>query len=282
MRKALRFTSGLQHTFNILSFLSISIAFLQVDAFTCPYYDPDIVCKTSNPRQCNVNLDCPAGSTCCPYECEGTGCVPELCPDYEGQNVCKNEGQKRVNECQSSDDCGGKKSEHSVCCMRCGATVCVHHVLKEGLCPRATPRPLCPTEQGQGFIGCNSDDGCDGNEKCCPTECPWKECREPVKKGSCPELVALLPCHRTTSNSKSDQCSSDLGCDGNDKCCPTECNGLQCREPNLVKEGSCPGVHYSSEEDDAFELKCSRECQVDYDCQGSKKCCFNGCTMICS
>lgn len=153
-------------------------------------------------------------------------------------------------------------------------------VVKEGQCPRATPRPSCPTEGKVRAVECENDDVCDGNMKCCHTECPWKQCKDPVKKGACPELSPGF-CPRSSSTNTSDTCTSDLGCDGRLKCCPSKCSGLQCTEPNMEKEGICPDVLLSDDDDILEGLVCKRECDVDYDCDSNKKCCFNGCTMTC-
>jgi len=152
-------------------------------------------------------------------------------------------------------------------------------LVKEGQCPRATPKPQCSAEEQAASRPCTAGDDskCGEASKCCPTECPWSECRVPVKKGICFEPTQCL---KQPNDLKTSVCSNDLGCDGKQKCCPTECGDTRCAEPNLIKEGTCRVVPPLTDEQ-AEALDCRRGCIEDFDCDGEMKCCYNGCEMVC-
>lgn len=113
------------------------------------------------------------------------------------------------------------------------------------------------------------------------------------KPGSCPPNPQVSQCKNT--------CFSDKYCEGNLKCCRTQCGGTTCLEPVttrlpgstqrkifiyflnfviitvfffyftlLVKPGFCSS-------NPTGPWVCSNRCSVDGDCRGKRKCCKNRC-----
>ncbi|XP_038074617.1 balbiani ring protein 3-like isoform X2 [Patiria miniata] len=87
------------------------------------------------------------------------------------------------------------------------------------------------------------------------------------KPGMCPEPVGTGNCTQ--------QCSEDLNCPNNQKCCSNGC-GTACYEPvHDRKEGMCPMPG-----PDVGGI-CVNTCHGDRDCPGTQKCCSNGCGHTC-
>ncbi|KAI4460211.1 whey acdic protein wap [Holotrichia oblita] len=90
------------------------------------------------------------------------------------------------------------------------------------------------------------------------------------KPGSCPPNVQVSECKYT--------CFSDKYCEGNLKCCRTQCGGTTCLQPvtsrlpgsNKAKPGHCSS-------NPTGPWVCSNRCSVDGDCRGKRKCCKNRC-----
>ncbi|KAM4652024.1 uncharacterized protein O3C94_014355 [Discoglossus pictus] len=85
-----------------------------------------------------------------------------------------------------------------------------------------------------------------------------------VKPGNCPKVSPfdLELCSKS--------CQSDGNCEGNQKCCPTSCDGLQCKVPD-DKPGYCPP------ESSVTACDAQTTCSVDSKCKGSLKCCPSSC-----
>lgn len=69
-----------------------------------------------------------------------------------------------------------------------------------------------------------------------------------------------------------EECESDAGCPGSQKCCFNGC-GHTCTDPEVAKPGMCPKPTGAG--------ICVELCSSDADCDGAQKCCFNGCGHTC-
>ncbi|XP_063001098.1 WAP four-disulfide core domain protein 3 [Elgaria multicarinata webbii] len=87
------------------------------------------------------------------------------------------------------------------------------------------------------------------------------------KTGTCPDTEVA-----TAHGNCTEECQSDAGCEGSQKCCRTGC-GTSCRTPN-DKPGSCPGNMNGIS---MLGFCGDNKCASDAECEGTKKCCQNGC-----
>ncbi|KAG8131478.1 hypothetical protein E2320_009404 [Naja naja] len=130
---------------------------------------------------------------------------------------------------------------------------------RPGLCPRRRVLPSgnpCPNQ-------CEDDRGCSSGQKCCFTGCGL-ECLRPRADPPRPKCQ--------------DCCRDDSDCAKEEKCHSTAC-GFQCHGPPPGKPGVCPLLLRGSL-GPCLE-KTLRTCTHDFDCEKAKKCCSNGCTMVC-
>jgi len=147
-------------------------------------------------------------------------------------------------------------------------------VEKQGVCP-ASGSCRFPIHIGKRLVctsitpdNCTNDVECPGSEKCCTQNmCRGRTCKQPVKKGNCPEDNMLLFCPKpadTNEVSSAAGCVNDFDCDGNMKCC-NACPMRQCTQPT----GVCPPQTEA----------CTKEIQ----CSPDKRCdlCFTCCQSSC-
>ncbi|XP_078366590.1 uncharacterized protein LOC144650724 isoform X3 [Oculina patagonica] len=147
---------------------------------------------------------------------------------------------------------------------------------KPGRCPwRRSILRLCLLRADT----CRSDHQCPGDNKCCYDGCS-RSCARPIsedKPGKCPNVTQ----NQAFCDKKGDMCDKDTHCPGSQKCCHNGCQ-RDCTVPDTVrklKPGVCP-------QQDAIDPKLCKntknECELDGDCFGHLKCCFNGCYNECS
>ena len=242
--------------------------------------DPNLCKNTKN--ECKVDADCFGHLKCCFNGCYNE-CLkrpqprpkPGACPlaDYIPPENCS----ATSDECTDDTECPNRD--------KCCATGCRQECVtppaekKPGLCPTVDyiPPELCEVTEDE----CEEDVDCKGQGKCCATGC-IKECVTPPiieKPGECPILDYIPPelCEVTE-----DECDNDNDCKGKDKCCATGCI-KECITPHLVllriaKEGQCPKPWKG------LDGICDRRgdmCDDDSSCNGTAKCCFNGCQKDC-
>ncbi|XP_021340999.1 papilin-like isoform X4 [Mizuhopecten yessoensis] len=145
---------------------------------------------------------------------------------------------------------------------------------KPGQCP-----PVARDRSGSCDSECQSDYDCQGAQKCCTSSSGCgRSCRSPqgeteeFKPGSCP----VIPLGRM--GACVEECRSDYECLADQKCCSNGC-GHTCRDTQYerpeYKEGQCPVLRQGE------VGTCANECQTDYQCSGTQKCCYNGCGYSC-
>ena len=247
----------------------------------CPIVDyiPPELCEVHE-DECEEDVDCKGRDKCC-----ATGCIlecitppivdkPGQCPvaDFIPRELC----EVTEDECENDNDCEGED--------KCCATGCIQECItppivdKPGQCPVADfiPRELCEVTEDE----CNQDSDCDGKDKCCATGC-IKECVTPpqvsnvTKDDQCPKPWKG---QNGTCDLRGNMCNDDSGCNGTAKCCFNGCQN-DCVDPAPVtKEGLCPKPWKGQ---DGICDRRGDMCNVDIDCQESKKCCFNGCQRDC-
>ncbi|KAL5256838.1 hypothetical protein ACHWQZ_G011935 [Mnemiopsis leidyi] len=138
--------------------------------------------------------------------------------------------------------------------------------------PTCQPNGLYAKSQCQGtFCWCVDEMNgvmVNGTRKPGPIDCDL------FLEGVCPEYA------RHHDNVCINKCDSDDSCYGTTKCCQTHC-GRDCvypQRPENLKKGQCPAPQSLNT---VFE-QCSVDCKTDQECEGSGKCCFNGCGYTCS
>ena len=149
--------------------------------------------------------------------------------------------------------------------------------VKPGRCPwRRSILRFCLLGQDT----CATDQECPGDNKCCHDGCS-RSCASPVsevKPGQCPKVDKK---NGTVCNKMGDMCDKDADCPASRKCCDNGCQ-KDCTMPESVralKPGVCP---QNSIFDPKLCESLKNECEVDGDCFGHLKCCFNGCHKECS
>lgn len=122
---------------------------------------------------------------------------------------------------------------------------------------------------------CSDDEPCPEHLMCCNTNCGM-QCVEPaddssvwhsgigIRPGNCPKPTPDGVCE--------EECTSDLACPENQKCCFNGC-GFNCMRIMLsIQEPQCP---------EQCEGQCEDECQTDYDCDPGVLCFFKECRREC-
>ncbi|XP_033735426.1 papilin-like isoform X3 [Pecten maximus] len=177
------------------------------------------------------------------------------------------------------DGNGNNFADEQECKAACVNTPVVTPAPKEEHKPGQCP-PVAFDRTGTCSNECESDYDCQGAQKCCTSVSGCgRSCRSPhgeteeFKPGSCP----IVPLGRM--GVCVEQCRSDYECLSDQKCCSNgcghTCQDIQHERPEY-KEGQCPALR-------AGEVgTCENECQTDYQCTGSQKCCYNGCGYSCS
>jgi len=166
-----------------------------------------------------------------------------------------------------------------------GALIIRGPPVKSGECPATSFYAKCAASTG-ALAGCQYDYSCPGTQKCCPYGC-IKKCLEPApleKSGTCPQSDFLYMCANPSDEVPLpvDQCQSDAGCPGEQKCCTTPCTSARsCVDPApLEKSGTCPQSDFlypCANPSDEVPMPVD-QCQSDAGCPGEQKCCTTPCT----
>ncbi|XP_057292393.1 WAP four-disulfide core domain protein 2-like [Hydractinia symbiolongicarpus] len=118
-----------------------------------------------------------------------------------------------------------------------------------------------------------------------------------VKPGMCPDRIRTSDIECTPIDTYDSFCLFDTDCRGKEKCCSDGCY-LVCTKPNTslkptviaktptknkkdslhVKPGVCPFVIRQCRPGQVFV----ESCLLDDDCSGTKKCCSDGCNLVCT
>ncbi|XP_039198316.1 WAP four-disulfide core domain protein 3-like isoform X2 [Crotalus tigris] len=212
--------------------------------------------------------------------------------------------------CLSDESClGGQK-----CCSLGRMMICVQPALvNPSYCPTACPTALEPCR-----VSCLEDAACGPGQKCCLQDCQLRcVVAEPARPGLCPRRRALptgTPCRNQCDDDRGcppglkccfsgcgleclrpraevpggctdppapkcqDRCREDSDCSKEEICRPTAC-GFQCQGPPPGKPGVCPLLLRGSLGPCLDEML--KTCTHDFDCEEAKKCCSNGCRMVC-
>ncbi|XP_060550277.1 balbiani ring protein 3-like [Pantherophis guttatus] len=212
---------------------------------------------------CLSDASCPGGKKCCSLGrmriCTQPALVnPGYCP-----TACPTALEPCRVSCLDDVACGpGEK-----CCLQdCQLRCVVAERVRPGLCPRRRVLPTgtpCPNR-------CEDDRGCPPGQKCCFTGCGL-ECLRP--RAEDPAVCTDPPTAKCQ-----DRCRDDSDCAKEEKCRPTAC-GFQCQGPPPGKPGVCPLLLRGSL--GPCVGKTLRNCTHDFDCEEAKKCCSNGCRMVC-
>ncbi|XP_069461531.1 multiple epidermal growth factor-like domains protein 10 isoform X2 [Ambystoma mexicanum] len=229
---------------------------------------PDIKasCLLPLPKaECKDDLDCGGLKKCCKLcgnQCMNPASVrPGFCPiDLMLEPQC---GRVLRNNCTSDGDCGdGEK-----CCLfGCGMQCVMALDVAPGSCPGMKAK--CDPEKLARE--CKADNDCDPKEKCC--ELCGNRCLAAVSDhaGFCPvsRFHILILC---TPNNTVVNCSHDLDCPPDKKCCTSVCK-TGCVKPLQEKTGECPAA--KPDQPTAYEPSdiCNK-CNDDKDCTGDFKCC---------
>uniref|UniRef100_A0A5S6QPC9 WAP domain-containing protein n=1 Tax=Trichuris muris TaxID=70415 RepID=A0A5S6QPC9_TRIMR len=166
----------------------------------------------------------------------------------------------------AEDECPGGQ----ICCQGfCTDPMPPRPKAKEGLCPQVRKIRIVRKN-------CSHDTECPGKQKCCQQD-GTTACTEPKhiltigfhrKGGHCPPVLSDELCQGAKL------CNGDADCFGYDKCCPTDltfrCLGTQ-HNPAPPKVGSCKEAVPDKR---PYSILGSL-CKDDYDCIGTKKCCFH-------
>ncbi|XP_077341360.1 uncharacterized protein LOC143986826 [Lithobates pipiens] len=280
----------------------------------CQFYETFAPC-TSITRECEGDAFCPDKQKCCnvycTMKCDDPQYKPGTCPNIKAncasvKNTCKSDqdcdGNKKCcnlcgyncqkpvpdkpgscpnimakcafikNTCKSDQDCDGNKK----CCNMCGYNCQKPVPDKKGQCKLYETFAPCRSINRK----CQGDAFCPGKQKCCNVQCTMK-CDDPKseKNGQCPHVGipnthAFFVCRKINTTA----CKTDEECGGQQKCCSEYCVN-KCKDPVVVKPGSCP----------TGKLNCpmlkpnssyNNMCAKDSDCDGKKKCC-NKCGLKC-
>lgn len=261
---------------------SVPEALERVKPGVCPEMNPinPLLCKNTK-NECKQDEDCFGHLKCCFNGCYNE-CVkrpmpkpkPGVCPlaDYISPENCSDTTDK----CADDAQCPGRD--------KCCATGCLQECMtppaekKLGQCPVVDyiPPEQCEVHEDE----CEEDVDCKGKDKCCDTGC-IKECITPPivdKLGECPILDYIPP---ELCEVSEDECDIDNDCTGRDKCCATGCI-KECVTPPqvniIIKDGHCPKPWKGG---DGICDRRGDMCDSDFTCNGTAKCCFNGCQKDC-
>ncbi|XP_045207930.2 WAP four-disulfide core domain protein 2-like isoform X1 [Mercenaria mercenaria] len=153
------------------------------------------------------------------------------------------------------------------CSSPCPAVKCLSPFKPEGACcpicreqkPGMCPKPKIP---GICVLACTSDWNCPGSQKCCSNGC-GRVCTKPVGNGK-----SCFYNGKKYENGETFKvlCNTCTCTEGKVSCTEKAC---------LPKPGHCP-----RQDPDKAGI-CILGCIFDWGCQGVKKCCSNGCGMMC-
>ncbi|XP_053545555.1 WAP four-disulfide core domain protein 3-like isoform X2 [Bombina bombina] len=242
---------------------------------SCPPLKPGSAGLCIN--RCDQDSDCQGTLKCCSNGCGKTCQAPNSIPPETKAGSCPplkpGSAGICVNRCDQDSDCQGNlKCCSNGCGKTCEAPNSIPQETKAGSCP-----PIKHGSAGICVNMCDQDSKCEGNLKCCSNGC-GKTCQAPnsipkeTKAGTCP------PVKPGSAGLCVNSCDQDSNCEGNLKCCSNGC-GTTCQAPNSIpketKTGSCPPLKPGS------AGLCINRCDQDSDCQGTLKCCSNGCGKTC-
>ncbi|XP_076445004.1 uncharacterized protein LOC143282961 [Babylonia areolata] len=195
---------------------------------------------------CSSDSDCAGSSKCCKNGCGATTCQRPL----DSRPSC------------DTVKCGpGQTCElQQVVCVRAPCypvPTCVERKEKPGQCRK--PRPF---EAGICANTCTRDSDCEGSDKCCKNGCGATVCQS---------VGGLLPVPSRPT------CAT-VRCSAGTKCVlkQVQCIRAPCYpQPVCVDDTEKPG---QCRKPRPFESGiCANTCTRDSDCEGSDKCCKNGC-----
>ncbi|XP_019635444.1 PREDICTED: kielin/chordin-like protein [Branchiostoma belcheri] len=252
--------------------------------------DPCTTCTCMNGRVRCHTQSCPmtvepgcravhVQGQCCPNVVCNQGKVGQ-CPVV---TPTLTEEMSMMDSCVTDSDCAGTTK----CCHNGYAFTCMRPWIleKPGVCPAMAPYTSSSTVCN---LECSTDMDCVDSHKCCGDGC-IKTCVPAVmdvsvhqtftrqltgsKSGRCPNLMQKY----WTPLMCISECSDDMDCDGENKCCSTGC-GQVCFSPvadTTVPEQVCPHIKYGT-----FGM-CVDECSHDDMCAPNQLCCSNGCARTC-
>ncbi|KFD59977.1 hypothetical protein M514_27849, partial [Trichuris suis] len=252
---------------------------------------------------CQTDDDCQGSQKCCMtkvgYDCTAPmeetvqNAKPGTCPPYPmgpvgaalfcqtdddcqgSQKCCMTKAAScctRALFCRSDKDCDGSEK----CCVTKVGKECVKPVQKPGQSAKPGTCPPYPMGPVGAALFCQTDDDCQGSQKCCMTKvgydctAPMEESEEVNKPGECPAEPPF--------SGRALFCRSDKDCDGPEKCCVTKV-GKECVKPveprPVSKKGSCPPKPTGP-------IGLANFCESDFDCEGSMKCCITSVGYDCT
>ncbi|CAH1246674.1 KCP [Branchiostoma lanceolatum] len=232
---------------------------------TCTCMNGRVRCHT---QSCPMTLE----NGCRAVHVQGQCCPNVVCNEGKlGQcpivTPTLTEEMSMMDSCVTDSDCAGT----SKCCHNGYAFTCIRPWIleKPGVCPAMTPYTSSATVCN---MECSTDMDCVESHKCCGDGC-IKTCVPAVmevqqtftrqlagsKSGRCPNLMQKY----WTPLMCISECSDDMDCDGEDKCCSTGC-GQVCFSP----------VEDMTVTDTCEPLTCRMSCKYGYatDSQGCDIC----------
>ncbi|XP_046573231.1 neurogenic locus notch homolog protein 2-like [Haliotis rubra] len=242
-------------------------------------------------ERCSTDSSCPGSQKCCSNGC-GHTCQNPVLLDPCQNKTCGLNQVCRVQEvvcfrapCPREAICEDAILANPCIAARCSAgyhcenrevsceeppcrreAVCVRDTTltgKSGECPRVTGAGICITE-------CETDFDCNGNRKCCSNGC-GSVCTIPTAAVATVPTPPSDPCARI-------RCARGLKCHVQQvQCFRAPCDPIvTCVGDTTLrgKSGECPRVNGVG--------ICITECETDFDCNGNRKCCSNGCGSVCT
>ncbi|XP_006821660.1 uncharacterized protein LOC100371432 [Saccoglossus kowalevskii] len=288
-------------------------------------HDNCTICRCELGHKYCTTKTCAEPSNYCAYSTQvtpGTCCPPVLCPFETSTRMCReNVGDVMKNfkhgETWMRDSC-------SQCTCHHGTALCQDQTCPMSVSPgcrtvpvdgQCCPNIVCDTVKiGQcpvvnPFMSksitvdtCMSDTDCSGTTKCCSNGIAFT-CMAPwtvEKPGMCPQTNPLTTPLR---NMCVTECTNDMDCVNEWKCCSEGGCSMICRPPvtmtntktrnfenmkepmtrkvsmltGTYKSGECPNISPYGWNSGV----CVSHCTLDIDCPGDNKCCSNGCGAMC-
>ncbi|XP_078468568.1 WAP four-disulfide core domain protein 8-like [Lampetra planeri] len=204
----------------------------------CAFVNTSKIRCLSHENKCADDQDCPDDRKCCDTTGCGKQCTrpvqrrPGFCP-YVNAQLSKCAYRPDLNRCQQDWQCPGKEK-----CCSSGCLMICRKPVKVGSCPVEDTYCIARKEDDEEE-DCTDDTDCPGDKKCCSLACGIR-CLDPepcsvVKPGSCPiRDYSRIKCLRYQHD-----CSGDVDCPDNDKCCRVEC-GTGCVDPDIARKPEGP------------------------------------------
>ncbi|XP_072036376.1 uncharacterized protein [Amphiura filiformis] len=259
---------------------------------------------------CDRDGQCATNQKCCSNGCghvcitvleESPGCTGVNCRIFceygykrysKGCNICKcqdaTDGVEKpgecpvgflpegivgtcVEECSSDDNCTDVSQK---CCSNGCGHVCVDALNIKSECPPVLCTLACENgfqkdDKGCDICSCNEEKSC--GSVFCTGHCPYGNKDD---KNGCP----ICDCKEKPAKCKESNCSDfcEYGYQRDSEGCEIcECTSQDSAQ--IVKEGTCPAVS-----DDNEAGSCADLCDIDDECTGGDKCCYNGCGHVCT